>query len=58
MSSDLFRDQVHGARVLAVGVGLIVAFFGMVPAIFCKESQKLQPKEKSQEGIKANTTIS
>ena len=56
MSSDLFRDQVHGARVLAVGVGLIVAFFGMVPAIFCKESQKLQPKEKSQEGIKANTT--
>ena len=56
MSSDLFRDQVHGARVLAVGVGLIVAIFGLVPAIFCKESQKLQPKEKSQEGIKANTT--
>ena len=55
MSSNLFRDQVHGARVLAVGVGLIVAIFGLVPAIFCKESQKLQPKEKSQEGIKANT---
>lgn len=39
MSSDLFRDKVHGARTLAIAVGLFVALFGIVPAIFCRERQ-------------------
>jgi GPH family glycoside/pentoside/hexuronide:cation symporter len=44
MSSSLFRDTVHGARVLAVGVGIIVAILGIVPAIFCREKQTRAPK--------------
>ena len=39
MASDLFTDTVHGARVLAIWVGIIIALFGIVPAIFCKERQ-------------------
>ena len=37
MASELFRDTVHGARVLAIWVGVIVAILGVVPAIFCRE---------------------
>lgn len=37
MASRLFRDTVHGARVLAIWVGVFVALLGIVPAIFCKE---------------------
>jgi GPH family glycoside/pentoside/hexuronide:cation symporter len=44
MASSLFRDTVHGARVLAVGVGVIVAVLGIVPAIFCRERPTLAPK--------------
>lgn len=44
MASSLFRDTVHGARVLAVWVGIIVALLGIVPAIFCREKQTLTPK--------------
>ena len=43
MASSIFRDTVHGARVLAVWVGVIVAVLGVVPAIFCKEKQALTP---------------
>jgi GPH family glycoside/pentoside/hexuronide:cation symporter len=32
-----FSDSVHGARGLAVGVGVTVAILGILPAIFCKE---------------------
>jgi len=44
MASNLFRDTVHGARVLAVWVGVIVALLGIVPAIFCRERQTMAPK--------------
>ena len=37
MASSLFRNTVHGARVLAIAVGIVVALLGIVPAIFCKE---------------------
>jgi len=33
----LFVDSVHGARGLAIGVGITVAALGIMPAIFCKE---------------------
>lgn len=53
MSSSLFRDTVHGARVLAVWVGVVVAILGIVPAIFCREKQLLAPKVA--EGFLENT---
>ena len=44
MASNLFENTVHGARVLAVWVGVIVAVLGIVPAIFCREKQTVAPK--------------
>ena len=44
MASNLFENTVHGARVLAVWVGIIVAVLGVVPAIFCREKQTVAPK--------------
>jgi GPH family glycoside/pentoside/hexuronide:cation symporter len=52
MASSLFRDTVHGARVLAVGVGVIVAVLGVVPAIFCREKPTLTPR--AAEGFMKN----
>ena len=37
MSSSLFEDSVHGARVLALWVGGAILVLGIVPAIFCRE---------------------
>ncbi len=36
-NEHLFRDTVHGARTLAIAVGVVVAVLGVVPAIFCRE---------------------
>jgi GPH family glycoside/pentoside/hexuronide:cation symporter len=47
MASSLFRDTVHGARTLAIAVGAVVALFGIVPAIFCRERQTIAPVEKA-----------
>ncbi|MBN2163384.1 MAG: MFS transporter [Pontiellaceae bacterium] len=44
MASSLFRDTVHGARVLAIWVGAIVALLGIVPALFCREKMSAAPK--------------
>lgn len=44
MASNLFRDTVHGARVLAVWVGIVVAVLGIVPSIFCREKKTVVPK--------------
>jgi GPH family glycoside/pentoside/hexuronide:cation symporter len=52
MASNLFRDTVHGARVLAVWVGVIVAVLGIVPAIFCRERKTVTPK--AAEGFAKN----
>ncbi len=52
MASSLFRDTVHGARVLAVGVGVIIAMLGVIPAIFCREKQIVTPK--AAEGFMKN----
>jgi GPH family glycoside/pentoside/hexuronide:cation symporter len=53
MASSLFRDTVHGARVLAIWVGVIIAVLGVVPAIFCRE--KLTTAPKAAEGLLKNT---
>jgi GPH family glycoside/pentoside/hexuronide:cation symporter len=36
-NETLFRSTVHGARVLAIAVGITVAVIGIIPALFCKE---------------------
>ena len=48
MASDLFRDKVHGARTLAIAVGLVVALLGIVPAIFCRERQLPAPEPEKE----------
>lgn len=55
MSSTLFRDTVHGARVLAVAVGIAVAGLGIIPAIFLRETQVLEPVKRTAKGIWKNT---
>ena len=54
MSSSLFRDTVHGARTLAIAVGVIVALFGIIPAIFLKERQTLAPVVNAGKGFWKN----
>ncbi len=36
-NETLFRDTVHGARTLAIGVGVTIIVLGVVPALFCRE---------------------
>ena len=52
----LFRDTVHGARTLAIAVGIAVAVLGVVPAIFCRERQVQVPTAGRKQGVLANTT--
>jgi GPH family glycoside/pentoside/hexuronide:cation symporter len=54
MSSSLFRDTVHGARTLAIGVGAVVGLLGVVPAIFCRERQSITPVEKATKSFWKN----
>ena len=54
MASNLFRDTVHGARTLAIGVGIVVALLGIVPAIFCKEKYASIPKDENKKGFTKN----
>ena len=57
MASSLFRDTVHGARVLAIAVGITVALLGIVPAVFCKEryGSSTPVPETIKRGLTGNT---
>jgi GPH family glycoside/pentoside/hexuronide:cation symporter len=50
----LFRDTVHGARVLAIAVGIAVAALGIVPAIVCRERERRLPAAEGRQGLLAN----
>ncbi len=54
MSSTLFRDTVHGARSLAIAVGIVVAALGVIPAIFLRETQVLEPVKNASKGLWKN----
>ncbi len=54
-SKTLFDGPVHGARVLAIVVGVFIAVFGVIPAIFSKEHFGSLPKNKSRVGLWNNT---
>jgi GPH family glycoside/pentoside/hexuronide:cation symporter len=54
MSSSLFRDTVHGARTLAIAVGIVVAVLGMIPAIFLREQVIVEPVKRVSKGLWKN----
>ena len=54
-NESLFRDTVHGARTLAIFVGVGVAVLGVVPAIVCRERQVAAPRAADGRGVLANT---
>lgn len=54
MSSTLFRDTVHGARTLAIAVGIVVALLGMIPAIFLREQVIVEPVKRVSKGLWKN----
>ncbi|AQT69131.1 MFS transporter [Anaerohalosphaera lusitana] len=47
-NENLFRDKVHGARTLAIAVGIFIAVLGVVPAIFCREKFASFPKVRAR----------
>ena len=54
-SETLFRDTVHGARTLAIAVGVTVAVLGIVPAIVCRERQAPKLESDGRQGLLAST---
>jgi GPH family glycoside/pentoside/hexuronide:cation symporter len=54
-NQNLFTDTVHGARTLAIAVGISVAVLGVVPAIFCTERHAPAPAAGDRQGVLANT---
>jgi GPH family glycoside/pentoside/hexuronide:cation symporter len=54
-NENLFRDTVHGARTLAIAVGIAVVVLGVVPAIFCRERHAPTPTSRTKQGALANT---
>jgi len=56
-NEKLFRDKVHGARTLAIAVGITVAVLGIVPAIFCKEKYGSGPRDETKRGFRGNMKL-
>ncbi len=54
-NENLFRDTVHGARTLAIAVGVAVAVLGVVPAIACRERRVTDLPGRGGSGVLANT---
>lgn len=54
-SETLFRDKVHGARTLAIAVGIAVVVLGVVPAVFCRERHVDAPRVRGGMGVWAKT---
>ena len=53
-NEKLFKNTVHGARTLAILVGITVAVLGVIPAIFCREKFGLLPKVETPKGLRVN----
>ncbi|MDD4910610.1 MAG: MFS transporter [Candidatus Omnitrophica bacterium] len=49
-NKNMFQDLTHGARVLAIVIGIFIAIGGMLPAIFNKERFANLPKPKRGKG--------
>ena len=53
-NENLFRDTVHGARTLAIAVGIAIAVLGVVPALVCRERHVPVPAVGDRQGVLAN----
>jgi len=53
-NQNLFRDTVHGARTLAIAVGIAVAALGVIPAIACREKELPALTDKHHQSFAAN----
>jgi len=51
-NKNLFENEAHGARVLAIWVGSAICLLGVVPAIFCRERNDRLAKK-----VESTTTI-
>lgn len=49
---ELFESQAHGVRALSVFVGLTCIFFGVMPAIFCKEIDQTNLTNRAELSLK------
>jgi len=49
-NDNLFPDSVTGARWLAIGVGIFVALFGLVPAFLCRERMQTIAESETPTG--------
>ncbi|HMP32431.1 MAG TPA: MFS transporter, partial [Saprospiraceae bacterium] len=47
-NKDLFASQADGVRTLSMFVGFTCMFFGVLPAIFCKEMDVSDPESKAK----------
>jgi GPH family glycoside/pentoside/hexuronide:cation symporter len=54
-NQNLFRDTVHGARSLAIAVGVTVAVIGVIPAIVCRERKAPESSAGGTRGVLAST---
>jgi GPH family glycoside/pentoside/hexuronide:cation symporter len=51
----LFRDTAHGARTLAIAVGVTVAVLGIVPAVVCRERPVPPSTTRTAHGLVVDT---
>ncbi len=59
-NKDLFATQADGVRTLSMYVGFACLFFGLLPAIFCRETDVSRPDSKAQlnfSSLKTNMKI-
>ena len=52
-NKDLFDSQADGVRTLSVYVGFACMFFGLLPAIFCRETDVSRAENKAQINLKS-----
>ncbi|MBW8361589.1 MAG: MFS transporter [Kaistella sp.] len=59
-NKDLFETQADGVRTLSLFVGFACLFFGIMPALFCRETDVSDPESKAKitfKNIAANLGI-
>lgn len=52
-NKDLFSSQADGVRTLSIYVGFACLFFGLLPAIFCRETDVSRSESKAQLDFKS-----
>jgi len=55
-NKDLFESQADGVRTLSIYVGFACLFFGLLPAIFCRETDVSRSESKANLNFKSLLT--